>query len=98
MEGDIYICGGERGEYFMHKTPESTLQIITDMTVETVSNALEIEHIPITASSEIMLMIEEIRPLDVFYSPKQKAVVRKKRKKWKLDSVLSPEVEQIDVL
>ena len=37
----------------------------------------ETEHIPITPSSEIVLNIEDIPPLDVFYSPKYKAVVKK---------------------
>lgn len=56
------------------------------------------EHIPIIPYSEIMLKIEEIRPLDVFYSPQHKVVVRRQRKKRKLDSVLSPKAEQLDVL
>ena len=59
------------------KTPESTMQTMIDMVIETVSNAPEIEHIPITPSSEIMLNVEEISPLDVFYSPQHKAVVRR---------------------
>ena len=37
----------------------------------------ETEHIPITPSSKIVLNIEDIPPLDVFYSPQYKAVVRK---------------------
>ena len=56
------------------------------------------EHIPITPSSEIMLKIEEIAPLDVFYSPQHKAVVRRQRKKWKLEKVLSHDAEQLDIL
>jgi len=68
------------------------------MVIRTVNNALEMEHIPITPSSEIMLKIEEIPPLDVFYSPQHKAVVRRKRKERKLDNMLSLEVEQLDVL
>lgn len=52
-----------------------------DMIIETVSNALETEHIPISPSSEIMLKLEDIPTLDVFYSPRHKAVVRKQRKK-----------------
>jgi len=71
---------------------------MTDMVIGTVSNAPKMEHIPITPSSEIMLKIEEIPPLDVFYSPQHKAVVRRQRKKRKLDSVLSLEAEQLDVL
>ena len=56
------------------------------------------EHIPITPSSEIMLKIEEIPPLDVFYSPQHKAVVRRQSKKIKLENVLSHDAEQLDVL
>ena len=40
----------------------------------------EIEHIPVSPTSEIILTIEEIPPLDIFYSPQQKAVIRGKRK------------------
>ena len=56
------------------------------------------EHIPIAPSSELMLKIEEIPPLDVFYSPQHKAVVRRQRKKRKLDNVLSQDAEQLDVI
>lgn len=59
------------------KTPESTVQTMTYMVIGSVNNAPEMEHIPITPLSEIMLKIEEIPPLDVFYSPQQKAVVRR---------------------
>ena len=45
-----------------------------------------------------MLKIEEIPPLDIFYSQKHKAVVRKQRKKRKLESVISTDAEQLDVL
>ena len=53
-----------------------------------------------------MLKIEEIPPLDVFYSPQHKAVVRRQhkavvrrqRKKRKLENVLSHDAEQLDVL
>lgn len=80
------------------KTPENTVQTVTDMVIETVSNAPEMEHVPITPSSEIMIKIEEILPLGLFYSPQHKAVVRRQRKKRKLNSVLSPEAEQLDIL
>ena len=45
-----------------------------------------------------MLKIEEISPLDIFYSLQHKAVVRKQRKKRKLESVISTDAEQLDVL
>jgi len=47
------------------------------MAIEIVVNAPEMKHIPIAPSSEIMLKIEEIPPLDFFYSQKHKAAVRK---------------------
>jgi len=63
------------------KTPETTVQTMIDMIIEIVSNAPETEHIPISPSSEIMLKLEDIPPLDVFYSPQHNAVVRRQRKK-----------------
>ena len=56
------------------------------------------EHIPITPSSELMLKIEEIPPLDVFYSPQHKVVVRIIKKKRKLENVLSHDAEQLNIL
>ena len=61
-------------------------------------NVTETEHIPISPSSELVLKIEEIPPLDIFYSPQHKAVVRKQRKKRKLGSALSHDAEQLDIL
>ena len=46
---------------------------------------LDIEIIPENPTGEIMLKIEEIPPLDVFYSPKHRAVVRKQRKRRRND-------------
>lgn len=74
------------------------MQIMMDMVIETISNAPETEHIPIAPSSEIMLKIKEIPPLDAFYSSQHKAVVRRQREKWKLYNILSPEVEQLYLL
>ena len=73
---------------------QTTKNIVTGVT----TNVSEMEHIPITPSSELMLKIEEIPPLDVFYSPQHKAVVRRQRKKRKLENVLSHDAEQLDVL
>ena len=63
----------------------------------TVSEALDVEHIPISPSSELVLKVEEIPPLDVFYSPQHKAVVRKQRKKRKLESTLSQNFFQTSI-
>jgi len=80
------------------KTPESNVQTVDDVVTGAISNVPKMEHIPITPSSELMLKIEEIPPLDVFYSPQHKAMVRRKRKKRKLESVLSHDAEQLDIL
>ena len=58
----------------------------------------EIEVICKYPSSEITLNIEEIPPLDIFYSPQHKAVVRRQKKKRKLENTLSQDAEQLDVL
>lgn len=50
------------------KTPESNVQTVDDIVTGTINNVSEMEHIPITPSSELILKIEEIPPLDVFYS------------------------------
>ena len=63
-----------------------------------VSSVAEAKHVPITPSSEILLNVEEIPPLDVFYSPQHKAVVRRQRKKRKLENALSQYAEHLDVL
>jgi len=54
-----------------------------------------IEIIPKNTSGEITLNIEEIQPLDVFYSPKHRAVVRKQRIRRKIDqtSSIAPQSE-----
>lgn len=45
-----------------------------------------------------MLNIEEIPPLNIFYSPQYKGVVRRQRKKRKLENMLHQDAEQLDVL
>jgi len=80
------------------KTPESNVQTVNDIVTGTISNVQEMEHIPITPSYELMLKIEEIPPLDVFYSSQHKAMVRRQRKKRKLESMLSHDAEQLDIL
>jgi len=81
-----------------YKTPESNVQTVNDIVIGTTSNVPKIKHIPITPSSKPMLKIEEIPPLDVFYSLQYKVVVRRQRKKRKLESVLSHDAEQLNVL
>ncbi len=68
------------------------------MIIEEVINTPNTEHILVASSFEIVLKIEEIPPLDVFYSLQHKAVVKIQRKKRKIDIVLSPEAKPLDVL
>ena len=60
----------------------------------------DVEIIPATSTSEIVLRIEEIPLLDVFYSPSQKAVLKRQRKKRKLDvvAVMTPKNEPMGVI
>lgn len=68
------------------------------MVIERDVSTQEIEHIPIAPTFEIVLRIEEIPPLDVFYIPQHKVVIRRQRKKIKLDFLLAPEDKPLDVL
>jgi len=58
------------------------------------------EIIPENPSGEITLNIEEIPPLDVFYRPKHRAVLKRQRKKRKLDqtSSIAPQSEFMNVI
>ena len=41
-------------------------------------------------TTEIVLKVEEILPLDMFYSPRHKYVMTRSKKKWKMEE--SPEL------
>jgi len=60
----------------------------------------DIEIIPKNPSGEITLNIEEMPPLDVFYSPKHRVVVKRQRKKRKIDqtSSTSPQSEFMNII
>lgn len=60
------------------KTPVSSTQVAKEVVSSIVSHVTEKEHVPVASSSEFLLNVEEIPPLDVFYSPQHKAVVRRK--------------------
>ena len=45
----------------------------------------DVEIIPEHPTNEIILKVEEIPPLDIFYNPKHKYVVRKQRKRRRID-------------
>lgn len=60
----------------------------------------DIEIIPENPTDEIILKIEEIPPLDVFYSPKHRVVVKRQRKKRKIDQgpLSTPHAEMMNVV
>ena len=68
--------------------------------VEKIVSTQEVEHIPATPTSEIVLRIEEIPPLDVFYSQTHKVVIKRQRKKRKLDVTVAttPKNESMDIV
>lgn len=80
------------------QTPVSNTQVVREVFSTIVSGTVETEHLPIAPSSELLLGVEEIPPLDVFYSPQHKAVVRRQRKKRKLENALAQNAEHLDVL
>ena len=46
---------------------------------------MNVEIIPKGPSDQITLLVEDIPPLNVFYSPKHKAVVKRSRKRQRID-------------
>lgn len=49
------------------------------------SSSKDVEVIPKGPSDQIILQVEDIPPLDVFYSPRHKAVVKRQRKRRRID-------------
>lgn len=60
----------------------------------------DIEMIPENPFDEIVLHVEEIPPLEVFYNPKHRVVIQRQRKKRKLDqsSLLPKHMEITNVV
>ena len=54
------------------QTPVTNVQTIKNIVTGETSNVAKTEHIPISPSSELVLKIEEIPPLDIFYIPQHK--------------------------
>lgn len=48
----------------------------------------DVEIIPENPTDEIILHVEEIPPLDVFYNPKHRVVIMRQKKKRKIDQSL----------
>ena len=80
------------------KTPANDTKEVQEVAPTIVSVTTEAEDLSITPSSELLLNVEEIPPLDVFYSPQHKAVVRRQRKKRKLENALAQNDEHLYVL
>ena len=85
------------------QSPATQQLMVTSVTVEGAvnnTNTQYVEIIPENPSEEIVLKVEDIPPLDVLYSPKHRAVVRKKRKKRTIDQGLfsSPQVKLMNVV
>ena len=60
----------------------------------------DIEIILGNPSKEIVLKVEEIPPLDVFYNPKHRAIVKRQRKRRKIDqgTLSTPQAELMNVV
>lgn len=78
--------------------------IVTNTIIEgavgTVNTQQDIEIIPKNPSKEIVLKLEEIPPLDLFYCPKHRAMVKRQRKRRKIDQgILStPQAKLMNVV
>ena len=101
---DCVISNPETSQGF--GTPQVTVgqETITTMVPIEGTSGLPIskdaEIIPKDPSDQIVLQIEDIPPLDVFYSPKHRAVVKRKRKRRRLDqsSLLPDQTEMGNVV
>lgn len=83
------------------QTPKQTQHKSNPETIEErAMNTQDLEIIPITPTSKIVLRIKETPPLDVFYSPTHKVVVKRQRKKRKLGvvDVATLENEPMDIV
>ena len=83
------------------QSPATQQPMVTNVIVEgAIINTQDVEIIPENPSEEIVLKIEDIPPLDVFYNPKHRVVVRKQRKKRKIDQgpFSSPQAKLMNVV
>ena len=76
------------------KTPDTTISPVLEGTSgpPTVQNIEEVTQNP---SDLVDLQVEEIPPLDIFYSPKHKAVVRRSRKRRRLDQLSASDEQTV---
>ena len=56
--------------------------------------------IPEHPSEEYVLRVEDIPPVDIVYSPKHRAIVRKQRKRRRIDQgpLATPQVELMNIV
>ena len=89
-----------------YSTPEvttgqkkTTNTVLTEGTSGPPMTQKDVEIILKNPSDEIILHVEEIPPLDVFYNPKHRVVIKKQNKKRKLDqsSLLPSQMEITNV-
>ena len=68
--------------------------------INSISISKDAEIIPKDPSDQIVLQIEDIPSLDVFYSPKHRAIVKRQRKRRRLDqsSLLPAQIETTNVV
>ena len=77
----------------VHKNTESKLMD------EQVIKSQQTEIIPTLPTSEIVLKVTEIPPLDVFYGPLHKVVARRERKRRRIETLeLPPRNEPMDIV
>lgn len=71
-----------------------------EITVEKIASTQDVELIPATPTSEIILIIEEIPPVYVVYSPTHKVSVKRKTKNRKLyvATITTLDNEQMDIV
>ena len=76
------------------RTPDTTVSPVLEGTSgpPTVQNIEEVTQNP---SDLVDLQVEEIPPLDIFYSPKHKAVVRRSRKRRRLDQLSASDEQTV---
>ena len=66
-------------------TQDTTSQEVPKKGTNGPPSSTVVEIIPKNPSNQIVLQVEDIPPLDVFYSPKHRAVIKRQRKRRRID-------------
>ena len=77
------IIGGTKDSQNIDNSKSSGIQ--AEGTTTDPPKSMSVEIIPKGPSDQITLLVEDIPPLNVFYSPKHRAVVKRSRKRQRLD-------------